>query len=71
MLDATAKPMPGLLTGNMQQIGNYDQCLNISKKINETQIIQGKYCTAVAYQAGSKTPLSLASVNFGAFFWIH
>lgn len=64
MLDATAKPMSGFFAGNLQQIGNYDQCLDIKRKINDDQTIKGKYCTAGVYQANTSTPLSVASVKF-------
>ncbi|CAH0560085.1 unnamed protein product [Brassicogethes aeneus] len=39
MLDASAKVQPGVFYGNIQNMGNFDQCLNISGEIS------GKYCT--------------------------
>lgn len=63
MLDATAKPMPGILRGNLQQMGNYDECLNINAKVNGN-VIEGKYCTAIITLKANKTaPLSVVSVD--------
>lgn len=41
MHDATAKIASGLLNGNVNQFGDYDQCLGVSEP-NED--FQGKYC---------------------------
>lgn len=49
VLDSTAKIPAGLLRGNVNQFGDFDQCLGISTrvKISEQIIkIQGKYCLA-------------------------
>ncbi|KAH8347524.1 hypothetical protein KR059_012048, partial [Drosophila kikkawai] len=44
MIDAWGSIPSGLLTGNMYDLGNYDECLNINKDIIEGVSIQGKYC---------------------------
>ncbi|EFN69193.1 Nose resistant to fluoxetine protein 6 [Camponotus floridanus] len=49
MLDASAKIPSGLLRGNVNQLGDYDQCLGVLAyvKVDERTIrIQGKYCLA-------------------------
>ncbi|CAK1551592.1 unnamed protein product [Leptosia nina] len=40
MLDATAKPPSGLLSGNGNQYGDFDECLSIDASV------RGKYCLA-------------------------
>lgn len=45
MLDATAKPQTGILSGNIMHIGNYDECLNVTQIYENRTKIQGKYCT--------------------------
>lgn len=45
MLDATAKLQSGVLYGNVMHLGNFDECLEISKKL-ENNTIKGQYCTA-------------------------
>lgn len=50
MLDSTGKVPSGILHGNLNQFGDYDQCTGISTKIklgnNQKNLlnIQGKYC---------------------------
>ncbi|KAL3266699.1 hypothetical protein HHI36_010861 [Cryptolaemus montrouzieri] len=44
MIDASAKIEPGVLVGNVNQIGNYDQCLAI-EEIKDKTNISGQYCT--------------------------
>ncbi|XP_015122528.1 uncharacterized protein LOC107044960 [Diachasma alloeum] len=50
MLDSGGKIPSGLLRGNVNQFGDFDQCLGISSKIRldnkQTLRIQGKYCLA-------------------------
>ncbi|XP_018398460.1 PREDICTED: uncharacterized protein LOC108776360 [Cyphomyrmex costatus] len=49
MLDSSAKIPSGLLRGNVNQLGDYDQCLGVLAhvKVDERTIrIQGKYCLA-------------------------
>lgn len=43
MYDATAKYPSGLLNGNVNQFGDFDQCLNVQGPANE---LNGKYCLA-------------------------
>lgn len=49
VLDSSAKIPSGLLRGNVNQLGDYDQCLGVLAyvKVDERTIrIQGKYCLA-------------------------
>lgn len=49
VLDSSAKIPSGLLRGNVNQLGDYDQCLGVLAhvKVEEKTIrIQGKYCLA-------------------------
>lgn len=43
MHDSTAKLTSGLLNGNINQYGDFDQCVNVISNDNE---IQGNYCLA-------------------------
>lgn len=40
MFDATAKPPSGILSGNANQYGDFDECLSID------EAVRGKYCLA-------------------------
>lgn len=42
MYDATAKMPSGLLNGNVNQFGDFDECLNVKG----TNDLQGQYCLA-------------------------
>ncbi|XP_026466957.1 nose resistant to fluoxetine protein 6-like [Ctenocephalides felis] len=45
MFDSSAKLPAGLLNGNVNQYGDFDQCLSISSQENsDMEIVQGKYC---------------------------
>lgn len=51
MFDSTAKVPSGILKGNLNQFGDYDQCVGIFTKIlNDDNVtdtkISGKYCLA-------------------------
>lgn len=46
MLDASAKFNPGILSGNIFFLGNFDECIDI-KYEHANGVIQGQYCTAV------------------------
>ncbi len=41
--DASAKVPSGILSGNINQYGNFDQCLSVHEPSN---FFQGKYCLA-------------------------
>ncbi|XP_017046351.2 O-acyltransferase like protein-like [Drosophila ficusphila] len=44
MLDAWGSIPSGLLTGNMYDLGQFDECLAIKKDTSQGRTIQGKYC---------------------------
>ncbi|XP_046748456.1 uncharacterized protein LOC124412542 isoform X2 [Diprion similis] len=49
MLDSSAKVPSGLLRGNINQLGDFDQCLGVKAyvKVDEKTVkVQGKYCLA-------------------------
>ncbi|XP_043267345.1 uncharacterized protein [Venturia canescens] len=49
MLDSSAKIPSGLLRGNINQLGDFDQCLGVSARVKvdeKTVKVQGKYCLA-------------------------
>lgn len=43
MFDATAKLQAGILSGNLANLGFFDQCLEISENTTDGKI-NGKYC---------------------------
>ncbi|KAJ3653264.1 hypothetical protein Zmor_012524 [Zophobas morio] len=58
MYDSTAKLPSGLLNGNLNQLGDFDMCLQ-SKEKNEE--ISGQYCLAsMQVEAGNSSPYILA-----------
>ncbi|KAL7286331.1 hypothetical protein TKK_0019289 [Trichogramma kaykai] len=66
MLDSSAKIPAGLLRGNVNQFGDFDQCLAVSANITVKKKIiqmQGKYCLAnidfVALENATKLPVHL------------
>ncbi|XP_076182322.1 uncharacterized protein LOC143154256 [Ptiloglossa arizonensis] len=49
MLDSSAKIPSGLLRGNVNQLGDFDECLGVMAHVklnNNTLKVQGKYCLA-------------------------
>lgn len=45
MLDASSKIPSGILAGNLEDLGNFDECLAIKEKVNDNiGVIYGKYC---------------------------
>lgn len=47
MLDAWAKPPEGILSGHVNALGDFDECLAIRAPTKENQLVnqfQGKYC---------------------------
>lgn len=66
VLDSNAKIPSSLLRGNVNQFGDFDQCLGITSHVkmgNNTIKIQGKYCLATidlyATQQDMKLPVHL------------
>ncbi|XP_076645967.1 uncharacterized protein LOC143355219 isoform X2 [Halictus rubicundus] len=49
MLDSSAKIPPGILRGNVNQLGDFDECMGVMAHVklnNSTIKVQGKYCLA-------------------------
>jgi hypothetical protein len=44
--DASTKIPSGLVTGNIQQLGNYDQCLSIEVRDGDMLAFRGQQCRA-------------------------
>lgn len=66
MLDANAKLGAGIFYGNLNQVGNYDQCLSIEESNSESPI-KGQYCTVLVVPNKNATkednlPLDLVSI---------
>ncbi|KAL0106815.1 hypothetical protein PUN28_015386 [Cardiocondyla obscurior] len=62
MLDSSAKISSSLLRGNMNQFGDYDQCLGVLAhvKVDEKTIkVQGKYCLATVDLHASHSDMRL------------
>lgn len=66
MLDSSAKIPSSLLRGNVNQLGDYDQCLGVLAHVkvdDNTVKIQGKYCLATvdlyASHPDMKLPVNL------------
>lgn len=46
VIDAWGSIPSGLLTLNIHDLGNYDECLKISKAVTSSHSVQGQYCSA-------------------------
>ncbi|KAF5290871.1 hypothetical protein FQR65_LT11510 [Abscondita terminalis] len=44
MMDSGSGLPSGMLEGNNEDLGSFDECINVSKFISETDFILGKYC---------------------------
>lgn len=54
VLDAGGRPPQGLLEGNINSVGMFEEYLRISQERNDSRTIKGKYCLA-----RSPLPLSI------------
>lgn len=66
MLDSSAKIPSGLLRGNINQLGDFDECLGVLSRVKlEEKVVkvQGQYCLATldfrAVHPGMKLPVNL------------
>lgn len=65
MIDSWGTIPSGYLYGNRIDMGNYDQCLGVARKVSESQHIKGKYCMMelpVAKWLGLNAPI-LSMIN--------
>ncbi|XP_022209524.2 nose resistant to fluoxetine protein 6-like [Drosophila obscura] len=73
MIDAWGSIPSGLLYGNVMDLGNFDECVKISKEITSSHSINGKYCfinvpiASNALQIGSCFPASCSAAHMDAF----
>ncbi|KOB64845.1 Uncharacterized protein OBRU01_23542 [Operophtera brumata] len=57
LLDASAKIPSGIMTGNVNDLGDYYQCLSIDEFVNDWEI-QGKYC-AITIPLNQENPITI------------
>ncbi|XP_037078000.1 nose resistant to fluoxetine protein 6-like [Pollicipes pollicipes] len=57
MFDSTGKMPDGILEGNVNPMGNWDECLNTTASFNDKSFI-GKYCMASLFKSGESTSRS-------------
>ncbi|XP_066139073.1 nose resistant to fluoxetine protein 6-like [Euwallacea fornicatus] len=55
MLDASAKLQSGLLSGNIFNFGDFDECLKVQVDKGEIGTIQGQYCTVSITRSTNST----------------
>lgn len=46
MADAWGKLPSGILSGNLYELGNFDQCLSIDQFVPDAGTVKGQYCLA-------------------------
>lgn len=66
MLDAWAKPPEGILSGHVNALGDFDECLAIrapSKQNNTINQFQGKYCLVYTVPNANKSASSSAATK--------
>ncbi|EDW37664.1 GL27108 [Drosophila persimilis] len=57
MIDSWGSLPSGVLYGNLRDLGNYDECLNVDHAVSASHSVQGKYCFARFSLAPSISPL--------------
>lgn len=60
MHDASAKLSSGILNGNVNQYGDFDQCLN---SVAKSHNFQGKYCLAYIQPSVQKNSKDLEQIR--------
>lgn len=68
VLDASATIPSGILEGNVNDLGNYHQCLNIDLLARGTQI-QGKYCTILVPLSADGISIDVPSIPDFELTW--
>lgn len=61
--DAWGKLPSGILSGNIIELGNYDQCLKIREQMENDDLFQGQYCFSLVRTVFNTSTNS----SFGAF----
>ncbi|KAH8412946.1 hypothetical protein KR009_006919 [Drosophila setifemur] len=69
MIDSWGSFPSGILTGNVFDLGNFDECLAIGKVIGSNRRIKGKYCFLIANKLKIATclPASCSAANMDLF----
>ncbi|CAG4949231.1 unnamed protein product [Colias eurytheme] len=62
--DAGPRLPKGILTGNLKSLGNFFQCLKISRSMDDTRTIEGKYCTVNVGLKQNANALSLPQIDW-------
>jgi hypothetical protein len=44
--DSSAKSQPGLMTGNLNSLGNFDECVSVRNIWDEDSYFHGQHCLA-------------------------
>ncbi|XP_022209523.2 nose resistant to fluoxetine protein 6-like isoform X1 [Drosophila obscura] len=70
MIDAWGSIPSGLLYGNSFHLGNFDECVKISKQITQAHTIRGKYCFLIVPigTTNQLTALGSTSLRIGSCF---
>ncbi|XP_034654274.1 LOW QUALITY PROTEIN: uncharacterized protein LOC117892263 [Drosophila subobscura] len=66
MIDSWGSLPSGVLYGNLRDLGNYDECLNVDHVVSTSHSVRGKYCFAKVSLASST--LSLLSIKTAVCF---
>lgn len=67
VVDAWGKTPSGVLSGNIADLGNYDQCLRIRHELETDNIFQGQYCFSLVRTADSTaSPINTRMLPGGA-----
>lgn len=59
VFDASGKIPAGMKSGNLVEIGAFDQCLAVKYKLNETVTARGKYCLMSIISSSTDINLNL------------
>ncbi|XP_052838930.1 O-acyltransferase like protein-like [Drosophila gunungcola] len=66
MMDSWGSNPSGLLTGNVYDLGNFDECLNVRREVSQNRTLQGKYCFRSVYlfaRSATCIPASCSAVH--------
>lgn len=66
MLDAWGKLPAGILTGNIWELGQFDQCMKVEQNMTDTSLMKGQYCLVpIRFQDDVMTKISQLPPGFG------
>lgn len=66
MYDSWSKLQSGIFSRNVQDLGNYDQCIEFNHVTDSSIVenIQGKYCATIFHATQNKSIISDNNENF-------